>query len=160
MEIKIAGERLLLSVPFLKQNQVREAEKRVNDLFQSQAARFPGSNPPQILAMVAYLLAGMYNELADQTESAIQLAESVDRHLKEVLQTQAAKNAIKNEPPRIPVVTDLFDDETWQREVAEQSAASPEGEIDETEERPGLQLKPKDDNEDSESDRTAFFTAY
>lgn len=100
MEINIAGERLPLTVPFLQQNAVRDSEKRVRDLFQSWTTRFPGKKPREILAMVAYQFAFMYNELLTQTDQALQAADALDERLSAMLRdADSEQETAENDEP-------------------------------------------------------------
>lgn len=112
MEIKIAGDRLYLTVPFLKQMEVREAERRVVGLFQSFTSRYPGMGPKQVLAMVAYELASLYNRLLKETDSAVQAAEEVETRLREMVRKGQQKSAFTVDPSNHPDILPPSDNDT------------------------------------------------
>lgn len=66
MEISIAGEQIMLTVPFSMQDNVRKTEGDVNSLYNDWRIRFPRKNPKELLAMIAYQYASFYNELSDR----------------------------------------------------------------------------------------------
>lgn len=63
MEVDIAGERVKLTVPFSRQDAVRETEFSLKDLARNLRERNPRSSDKQILAKLAYEFARRYNAL-------------------------------------------------------------------------------------------------
>ncbi|MDE5975164.1 MAG: cell division protein ZapA [Muribaculaceae bacterium] len=75
MTINIGGEHMQLSVPFNRQDIVRDAEKAVSDLFDSWKLKWPKHSDSRILAMVAYQFASLYQDLLERHEKAAGAAE-------------------------------------------------------------------------------------
>lgn len=109
MEINIAGERIPLTVPFSQQEAVRDAERRVDDLFQSWSARYPGKQPKEILAMVAYQFSAHYGELLQQANQAIALADRLDDRLAQLLATGPQEDS-PSPPDPFHMEEDFFTD--------------------------------------------------
>lgn len=63
MEVDIAGERVKLTVPFSRQDAVRETEFSLKELARDLRERNPRSGDKQILAKLAYEFARRYNAL-------------------------------------------------------------------------------------------------
>lgn len=63
MKINIAGEHLLLTVPFSDQEQTRDAEKNLNMLYETWRKRFPEKSEMELLAMIAFQYASYYEDL-------------------------------------------------------------------------------------------------
>lgn len=78
MTIKIGGEELQLSVPFDKQNSVRDAEKAASELYKAWRDRWPARSEKEILAMVAYQFASFYQEILSRMESAVSSARETE----------------------------------------------------------------------------------
>lgn len=70
MIIHIGGEVLPLTVPFDRQDLVRDTEACVADLYDLWRQRFPKKSDRELLAMVTYQFASYYLELADYTRRA------------------------------------------------------------------------------------------
>lgn len=85
MTIQIAGEAIPLTVPFDRQDHVRDTEACVADLYDSWRQRFPRKTERELLAMMTYQFASYYLELATrerQAEQQIeQAAQTIDRLL-------------------------------------------------------------------------------
>lgn len=79
MEVNIAGERISLSVPFSRQEAVRNTEAELAALYRAWGEKFPRKTPKQLLAMMAYKFASSYYDLIqvqnDEAESAGELLE-------------------------------------------------------------------------------------
>lgn len=76
IKINIAGESLLLSVPYSRQEETRRTEEEVNMLFDTWRRRFPEKNDRELLAMIAFRYADRYGELLrEREESRRQLQE-------------------------------------------------------------------------------------
>lgn len=65
MMINIAGERIPLTVPFSQQNQVRETEKNIGELYNKWRSRFPRKSNQELLAMMTYQYASFYLSLSE-----------------------------------------------------------------------------------------------
>ena len=63
MQVRIAGKHITLSVPFDTQDDVRETEKSIEDLYNNWKGRFPNKSDDALLAMIAYQYASFYNTL-------------------------------------------------------------------------------------------------
>lgn len=70
MTINIGGELIQLSVPYSRQNSVRDAEKAVAQLFESWRVKWPARSDKEILAMIAYQFAAFYQELLQRHSAA------------------------------------------------------------------------------------------
>lgn len=85
MEIIIAGEQIMLTVPYSRQEAVRSTESSVNKLFNDWRIRFPRKNPKELLAMIAYQYASFYDELRERYATVSMQAQEIDRKLSELL---------------------------------------------------------------------------
>lgn len=70
MEINIGGERIILTVPFARQDAVRDTERNLGALFETWRRRFPSKSTTELLAMVAYQYASFYGELLERVDEA------------------------------------------------------------------------------------------
>lgn len=70
MELKIAGERIFITVPFSDQDFVRDTEKSVEAHYSQWRHDFPKKNSREILAMMTYQYASFYFELLNRVNSA------------------------------------------------------------------------------------------
>lgn len=70
IKLNIAGETLLLSVPYSRQEETRQTEAEINMLFDTWRARFPGKSDRELLAMIAFRYADHYAELLREREKA------------------------------------------------------------------------------------------
>lgn len=85
MTINIGGERVRLDVPFSRQDNVRDAEKKANIIFNELRSRFPSRSVPNLLAMVVYSLALENTELENIGNEAFDLASFCDLKVKEAI---------------------------------------------------------------------------
>lgn len=85
MTINIGGEHLQLSVPFNRQDAVRDAEKAVAQLFDNWRLKWPARSDKEILAMIAYQFASFYQELLERHQKASEIAEDCNRRLEAML---------------------------------------------------------------------------
>lgn len=92
IEIIIAGEPILLTAPFSKQNDVRACESDINALFADWRAKFPRKTTTELLAMIAYQYASFYRELSERYAS---LSEKIE-------ETSSALDALLENAPEIP----------------------------------------------------------
>lgn len=85
MEINIAGERILLTVPFSMQSSVRTTERNVSDLYRQWRRDFPRKTDKELLAMMAYQYASYYEQLLQRQENARIKAEEINARLDSLL---------------------------------------------------------------------------
>ena len=85
MTIKIGGEHLQLSVPFERQDTVREAEKSAAHLYDTWRRKWPSRSDKEILAMIAYQFASYYVELLARYETAVDAALQCNQRLSELI---------------------------------------------------------------------------
>lgn len=81
MDINIAGERILLTVPSSLANSVRNTERSLNRHFTQWRRDFPNKTDKELLAMLAYQYASFYNQLNQSLDDARQAAGELDSHL-------------------------------------------------------------------------------
>ena len=93
MTINIGGEHLQLSVPFNRQDIVRDAESSASRLYDSWRKKWPSRSDKEILAMIAYQFASYYIELLSRYENAIKMAEECDLRLSGIISGQNADPA-------------------------------------------------------------------
>ncbi|MCM1153591.1 MAG: cell division protein ZapA [Muribaculum sp.] len=86
LDINIAGERIILTSPFSRQEAVRATEKNVNDLFNTWRHDFPNKSDKEILAMMAFQYASFYHELLAIQKEARSLAVMADSKLRDIIQ--------------------------------------------------------------------------
>ncbi len=83
MEVNIAGERISLSVPFSRQEAVRNTEAELGALYRAWGDKFPKKSPKELLAMIAYKFASMYFDLMEErkadADDAMELLEIASR---------------------------------------------------------------------------------
>ncbi len=81
IEINIAGETLLLSVPYSKQESVRNCEHEIQVLYSDWKFRFPRKSPSELLAMIAYQYASFYLELKARMDKLTKSMEATSSRL-------------------------------------------------------------------------------
>ncbi len=81
MEINIGGQNVKLTVPFLKQEFVRDTESEIGSLFSSLRKKFPRKDERELLAMIIYQYASYYRELLGRHEEAMRLARDCEERL-------------------------------------------------------------------------------
>lgn len=74
MFLNIGDQRFSMTVPFAKQDFVRDVESEVDGLYRKWRLSFPSKSDKEILAMVAYQYASFYNELKTQYAEAARKA--------------------------------------------------------------------------------------
>ena len=77
MEVNIAGEIISLTVPFSRQDAVRNAEAELAALYKMWSREFPSKTPKELLAMIAYRFASAYLDLKSQQDEELQEAEQL-----------------------------------------------------------------------------------
>ena len=81
MKINIAGEQLLLTVPFSDQDKTRETEKNINSLYDTWSKRFADKSATELLAMIAFQYASYYDALKRTYMEADAKAEKIEARL-------------------------------------------------------------------------------
>lgn len=84
MDINIGGQKVKLTVPFRKQNFVRDVETEVGHLFDAWRIQFPRKDERELLAMIIYQYASFYKELTLRHEEALRLAEDCEKRLEDI----------------------------------------------------------------------------
>lgn len=74
MYLNIGEQRISLTVPFARQDFVRDVEREVDSLYRKWRLSFPSKTDREILAMVAYQYASFYGELKERYEVATEKA--------------------------------------------------------------------------------------
>ncbi len=101
IEINIAGEFIMLTVPYDKQDSVRECEKAINDLYSQWRRMFPRKTPSELIAMIAYQYASFFLELSGRydalTAELHSISDDLDR-LAQGEQPQASLPDSEGEP--------------------------------------------------------------
>jgi len=81
MYLNIGDQRISLTVPFARQDFVRDTESEVDRLYRKWRKAFPAKTDREILAMVAYQYASFYGELKERYETAAEKAGECLRRL-------------------------------------------------------------------------------
>lgn len=81
MQLNIAGEKILLSVPYEDQEHTREVETQLNSLFDTWRKRFPEKSDRELLAMIAFQYAGHYASLLKERSAMISAADKASATL-------------------------------------------------------------------------------
>ena len=76
IDINIAGQILTLTVPFDRQDFVRDVEDELNALFSKWQLQYPRRDERQILAMMLYRYASYYTDLVAIHKKAISMVET------------------------------------------------------------------------------------
>lgn len=85
MRIKIAGISIPLTVDFAEQENVRETESRVAELYRNWRTTFPSRSEQEILAMMTYQYASYYLTLAKDRENTIRALQECDQRLTDAI---------------------------------------------------------------------------
>lgn len=96
MEISIGSERIFITVPFSRQDAVRETEKNVGKLYSSWHRQFPKKSNSELLAMMAYQYASFYDELLARVDDAKSLAADASAKLDAILNPDQTANESDN----------------------------------------------------------------
>ncbi|MDE5870146.1 MAG: cell division protein ZapA, partial [Muribaculaceae bacterium] len=81
MEINIGGQIVNLTVPFQRQDFVRDTEREIDIIFSDLRRRFPRKDERALLAMVIYQYASNYFDLRSKYERALSLASDCERKI-------------------------------------------------------------------------------
>lgn len=76
MQIRIANETINLNVGFDRQDDVRQAEKSVNELYKRWRKQFPMRSDTELLAMISYQFALYYYDMLHRGQRT---EEQIDR---------------------------------------------------------------------------------
>lgn len=85
MHINIAGERISLNVDFGSQDDVRDAEQSVCELYSKWKKKFPSRSDHELLAMLSYQFAYYYLVLGKRYKAAGKALEKLDDDLDRLL---------------------------------------------------------------------------
>lgn len=77
MEVNIAGERISLTVPFSRQEAVRNTEAELGALYRAWGEKFSKKSPKELLAMMAYKFASSYFDLVEARNEDARQAQSL-----------------------------------------------------------------------------------
>ncbi|MCM1489735.1 MAG: cell division protein ZapA [Muribaculum sp.] len=99
MEVNIAGERLMLTVPFSRQLAVRNTEKELKALYEDWGTKFPKKSPKALLAMIAYKFASSYFDLLDARNALEEEAQSLLDDISRLCGESAEDESIVDEFP-------------------------------------------------------------
>lgn len=86
LKLNIAGEALLLSVPFSRQEATRRIENEVNLMFGTWRTRFPGKTDRELLAMIAFRYAERYSALVQEQEQTRERLETLGERIRELVE--------------------------------------------------------------------------
>lgn len=81
MNLNIGGTPLTVTVPFSRQDFVRDVEIRVKDLYNTWRREFSKRSDREVLSMVAYQFAYHYLELEDRMNKASDAVEKCLHHI-------------------------------------------------------------------------------
>lgn len=84
LDINIGGEHVLLTVPYEEQDNVRDTERAIGELFDRWRKKFPNRTDSQILAMVAYQYASFYGELLRREQRSVDMIQGCMQLLDEL----------------------------------------------------------------------------
>lgn len=85
MKINIGGEPLQLNVPFERQDAVRDSETAVNRLYDEWRLKWRQRSDKEIMAMVAYQFASLYQDLLGRHDEAAELAAQCDKEISDLI---------------------------------------------------------------------------
>lgn len=85
LRLNIAGEAMLLSVPYSQQEATRRTEAEVNMLFDTWRMRFPEKSDRELLAMIAFRYADRYAAALREKEQALNDAEEIGERLRNLI---------------------------------------------------------------------------
>lgn len=85
LQINIAGEKILLTVPSAQQEAVRQTESSVQRLYSQWRKDFPAKTEKELLAMMAYQYASFYRQLLHGVSDARQLAADAEARIDSIL---------------------------------------------------------------------------
>ena len=84
MELHIGSQTVAVTVPFNKQNFVRDTETEIDQLYSNLRIKFPKRDERDLLAMIVYQYADYYRELLQIHKKACHVAleceQQISRH--------------------------------------------------------------------------------
>lgn len=92
IELNIAGESLLISVPFSTKSSVKQCENEINRQYAEWRHKYPRKNPSELLAMLAYKYASYYMELRKRLDNMNTTLEAVNSDLHYLLDNHNDNN--------------------------------------------------------------------
>lgn len=81
MQINIGGQPVALTVPFDRQDFVRDIESEIDKLFATWRRSFPKKDDRELFAMIAYQYASRYKDLISTYEEALRAALKCDEQI-------------------------------------------------------------------------------
>lgn len=87
MKLDIAGEILMLTVPYSQQEEKRQSEAEINMLYETWRRRFPEKDDRELLAMIAFRYAERYAALTREREQAVDLADEINARLDALIES-------------------------------------------------------------------------
>ncbi len=91
MTLIIGGEHIPLTVPFDRQDAMRDAEKAVSQLYDKWRSERLTRSDKEVMAMVAHQFAYLYQGLLAKYEQAIDMAAYCDMRLSEIIRNEKDK---------------------------------------------------------------------
>lgn len=85
IKINIAGESIGLFVPYSRQETTRLTEEKVNELFAAWRNQFPKKSDRELLAMIAFRFADLYDGLLRERDEAREAAEALEVRMEALL---------------------------------------------------------------------------
>lgn len=89
IEIIIAGEPIVLTVPFSRQENVRACVKELNARYSDWRAMFPRKTHSELLAMIAYQYASFFRELSERYDNLAAGLRSTSESLDDLLDSHS-----------------------------------------------------------------------
>lgn len=77
LKLNIAGETIVFTVPYSRQEETRQTEAEVNMMFDTWRKRFPEKKDRELLAMIAFRYADGYHTLLRNEEELFRTAEQL-----------------------------------------------------------------------------------
>lgn len=93
IEINIAGELIILSVPFDEQVNVRKSERSINALYKEWRRQFPKKSHSELMAMICYRFASYFRNLSDQYEELSRQLDETSSMLDSLLSPSDSESA-------------------------------------------------------------------
>lgn len=85
MYVNIGEERISLKVAFDNQDDVRDTEAHIRNLYSKWRKEFPQKTGAELLAMLAYQYASFYLEMTKREKDAAETLEELDKRLDKML---------------------------------------------------------------------------
>lgn len=88
IKLNIAGEQLTLFVPYSRQEQARQIESEINNVFATWRKRFPEKDDRELLVMIAFRYAELYSTLRGERLEAEEKLSKMQQSLDSILKTK------------------------------------------------------------------------